>query len=223
ELPSLPRCAFDAVVGFDVALDEPFLRDTLALLRPGGRLITIDSSSDPDEQPLKALEAAGYVRILVETGAECPLPVGTLARGERVHETEDTLERVRVSVGGEQADTALANYKGRFLHLLIQQTPNLPVWKLEPGQSVEWRAAALQNASGPALLAFSSLPAAVAFMQEAVLSGLVQGISKIAKFRRATALGWTHPVLLNPSLETAIQGAVAFIDIDPSSAEQPDE
>ncbi|MCK6576553.1 MAG: hypothetical protein L6Q98_00465 [Anaerolineae bacterium] len=43
EMASLARRAFDSVASFDVALDEAFLRDVPALLRPTGRLITVDS------------------------------------------------------------------------------------------------------------------------------------------------------------------------------------
>jgi len=40
---------------------------------------------DPSEAFVKTLEAADYTRILVEVGAECPLPVGALMRGEKPH------------------------------------------------------------------------------------------------------------------------------------------
>lgn len=216
--------SFDAVVSFDLSLADPFLSDAMRLLRPGGRLITIDSEQDPDEEAVKILESAGYDRILVETGAECPLPVGRLARGEKPHTTGDTLARVRVATVGEGIDVSLANFKGRFVHLLIQQTPNMPVWKRTPDTPIRWRAAVVDEESGDkSLLAFSSLPSAVSFMQDAVLNGKLPDVNKVAKFKREIAQTWQHLVWLNPTTEAFADRPTSFVDVDRSTAEAPDE
>lgn len=223
-LGALPAEVFDAVVSFDTPLMGGFLAEALRLLRPGGRLITIDSERDPDENAVKTLEASGYTRILVEVGAECPLPVGMLARGEKPHTTDDTLARVRTATSRDSAARALTDYRGRFVHLLIQQTPNLPAWKLTPDTPIQWRVIAVTEESGDSmLLAFSSLPSAVAFMQEAVLKGRIRDVNKVAKFTVETARTWDHFVWLNPSSEALADRPVSLIDVDPSTAETPDE
>ena len=57
------------------------------------------------------------------------------------------------------------------------------------------------DAGDPLLLAFSSLPNAVAFMQPAVIAGTIKDVNKVAKFSRATAQDWR--VLINPALDAA--------------------
>ncbi|MDZ4768585.1 MAG: hypothetical protein SGJ24_05610 [Chloroflexota bacterium] len=225
-LSALPADSFDAIAAFDVPLDHRFLRDARRLLRAGGRLITIDSERDPDQSMVGALESAGYTRILVEMGAECPLPVGTLARGEQPHDTDDTLARVAIAADRDPRVT-LENFSGRALHLLIHQTPNLPPWKLSPETPIIWRAASYGRDDAPlddtALLAFTSLPSAVAFMQQAVLRGIVYDVNKVARFQRAVALTWDMPVLLNPSIEAVLDGAITWTPIDRAQADQPEE
>lgn len=219
-LASLPDGGFDAVTAYDIPLDSDFLAQVRRLLRPGGRLITVDSELDPDEGAVHTLEQAGYTRILVETGVECPLPVGRLARGEQPHLTDDTLARV-AGATARDARAALEGFRGRSVHLLIQQTPNLPAWKRPTTTPVVWQAVALAQADGPELLAFTSLPAAVAFMQSAVLAGTVRDVNKVAKFPRETALTWSWPILLNP--EPQALTAVAWLPIDPALADTPEE
>ena len=166
----------DAVVAYTNAVNDNFLNAAMVVLRPGGRLIVVDpDQDDPKEEHVSTLEGAGYTRILVETAAECPLPMGVLMRGEKPHTTDDTLERVQQVAARDYAGTKdeaaselafanLANFKGRYVHLLVRQTPNKPAWSLEAGEFVTWQAAALETPVGTALLAFSSLPQAVAFM-----------------------------------------------------------
>src|SRR5664279_3794743 len=104
--------AFDAVVAYGETLDDEGLHAALHALRPGGRLIGIDPQGEPDSALVKRLESAGYCRILVEELAE----TGVLLRGEKSHVTDDTLARIQ-SVAAR--DQALAEFKGRYLHLLI--------------------------------------------------------------------------------------------------------
>ncbi len=144
--------------------------------------------------------------------------VGVLMRGEKPHVTDDTLVRIQ-SVAAR--DAAQPEFKGRYLHLLIQQTPNKPVWALEPGEAVEWRAVALADADAPLLLAFSSLPNAVAFMQPAVLSGGIRDVNKVAKFSRAAAQGWR--LWINPPLDVLDTRELVLVPVDPAAAEASDE
>jgi len=87
----------------------------------------------------------------------------------------------------------------------VTQTPNKPAWKLSPDEKLEWRAATLLDpATGrPALLAFSSLVKAVAFMQSAILAPLrvINGVNKVAKFKAEVAQSWELPMILNPAFE----------------------
>lgn len=213
----------DSVVAFGALPDGVVLAEALRALRPGGRLIVVDPDGEPEEQWVKALEAAGFTRILVETAAECPLPTGVLMRGEKPHVTDDTLARVQ-QVAGQDADLLdLANYNGRYLHLLIQETPNKPVWVREADEPIQWQAVAIEREGVAHFLAFSSLPKAVGFMQPAVLDGRIRDINKVAKFSLQTAQTWTVPVLLNPTVSVFDSGALRLLVIDPTTAETPDE
>lgn len=211
--------SFDAVAAFDTDPDSPLLDAALTALRPGGRLIIMSSRGEPDAAHVVTLESHGFTRILVETGAECPLPVGVLMRGERPHQTDDTHARVKIGAAADGDSQTLADYAGRFVHLLIRQTPDKPAWKLRADEPLEWEAVTLDGA----LLAFSSLPKAVAFMQPVVVTGQILGVSKVAKFSKQTALGWPHAVILNPTPDSLENGVLGVISIDPDSAETPDE
>jgi hypothetical protein len=203
--------SIDAIVAYDAALTDERLRALLAALRPGGRLIAVDPEGEPSAALVKRLEAAGYTRILVEE----MLP-GMLMRGEKPHTTDDTLARIESVAARDQAE-----FRGRYVHLLVRQTPNKPVWALRQGEAVAWEAVALATGGEPVLLAFSSLPKAVAFMQPAVVSGRVRDVNKVAKFSRAAAEGWK--LLVNPALGALDGGALVMIPVDPALAETPDE
>ncbi|MEO8393635.1 MAG: hypothetical protein ABI700_11655 [Chloroflexota bacterium] len=205
---------FDAVVAYGAALDDESLRVALDALRPGGRLIVLDPQGDASSLHVKRLEAAGYTRILVEELAE----TGVLMRGEKPHITDDTLARIQSVAARDQAN---APFKGRYIHLLIRQIPNKPVWALKGGESVAWQAVALSDDAGYLLLAFSSLPNAVAFMQPAVISGGIKDVNKVAKFSRTTAQNWR--LVINPPVEILHGREVILVPIDPASAETPDE
>ena len=203
--------SIDAVVAYDAPLSDDALRALLDALRPGGRLIAVDTAGEPSAALVKRLESAGYIRILVEE----MLP-GVLMRGEKPHVTEDTLARIESVAqrdGGE--------FRGRYVHLLVRQAPNKPAWALNPGEAVVWKAVALAGEGDPVLLAFSSLPKAVAFMQPAIVSGLVKDVNKVARFSRATAEGWK--LLINPTLEALTGHTIVMLPVDPALAETPDE
>ena len=214
---------FDAIVVFDTLIDAEFLTAARVVLRPGGRLIALDPNGMPDETHVRTLENAGYGRILVEAGVTSPSPLGVLMRGEKPHLTADTLARVKVAADKDAPTLDAAAYSGRYIHLLIKQTPNKPVWALHEGETVSWEAAALVLGDEQVLLAFSSLPKAVSFMQPTILRGAIVGVTKVAKFSRQTAVGWPGRLLINPDVGVLDGQTLNFVPIDPASAETPDE
>lgn len=211
-------------------IDAVFLNQALRAMRPGGRLIMGDPDGAADEAHVRRLEAAGFTRILVEALDELP---GVLMRGEKPHTTADTLERVNLVAALDSAQKAardaaqpeaathqgLAGFRGRYVHLLVKQTPNKPVWALTPDDVVAWDAVAVEVDGEARALAFSSLPNAVAFMQAAVLAGTIRDVNRVAKFSRETAAGWVFPVLVNPSPDVLTGYSLTGIAIDPATAE----
>lgn len=171
------------------------------------------------------LATAGYVRILSEDTLQ---RWAVLSRGEKPHaEDATTLERVKIGAEDKQATTSrilrgneLLSLRTHYLHLLVRQIPNKPVWTLQPDEKIEWSAVAL--AESQTLLTFTSLPKAVEFMQTAVLAGLIKDISKMPKFSRQTAAGWDVPVWVNPTLDD-IQDNIIWHEVDPATAEASDE
>ena len=212
--------AYDAAVAFDLDLDDALLTACLTALREGGRFIAVQSRGVVSESYMRRLRDRGYVRILVEPALD---ELGVLIRGEKPHSTADTRARIQ-SVARADADSLdLNRFGGRYIHLLIQQQPNKPVWKLDEGEAISWRAAALQRDLAPVLLGFSSLPKAVGFMQPAVLSGFIMGVNKVGKFSIEGAGKLERKIVLNPVLETLAGETMTFVDVDSSLAEAPDE
>lgn len=214
-----PADSADAIALFDRLPETFILNHALKALRPGGRLIVILPQAAPSNAFVRLLEAHGYIRILVEPALEGQ---GALIRGEKPHTTADTHERVDVAASRDANMLTLETYRGRYIYLLVVQTPNKPVWRLEPDESVSWQAAVLQQDDGLTLLAFTSLPKAVSFMQVAVMQGLLSGINKMGKFTRQVASTWPYRLWLNPTPE-AIQHPITFIPVDHETAEAPDE
>ncbi|TVR23852.1 MAG: hypothetical protein EA396_02685 [Anaerolineaceae bacterium] len=209
----------DAVVALDYVLNDAFLSASLSVLRAGGRLIVANRRGDVREALGRRLEAAGYVRILVEA-----VPGGgLLMRGERQHDTADTLARIRHAAAQDADRLDLTTFKGRYVHLLIQQTPNKPAWHMTPDEPITWRALAIRRGEDQAVLAFSSLPKAVGFMQPAILSGHIKDVNKVGKFRRERAAQWPFKVLVNPHQDVLADAELTFITVDHRLAEAPDE
>lgn len=216
----LPSGSMDAVIGVDTALERPLLESILAVMRPGGRMILIHREGEPDGQFVSVLEAAGFTRILVEAAVENQ---GVLIRGEKPHRTVDTAARIQQTASLDDDLIEQAAYTGRYLFLLIRQLPNKPVWKLAPEEQIEWRAAVLRQDGAYRLLAFSSLPKAVSWMQTAVMRGWIRDVNKVAKFRKEAAFDPGLTLLLNPAHEIFDAALLDFIQIDPALAEAPDE
>lgn len=214
----------DAAAGIGPLPADDRLRAALAALRPGGRLIWIDPEADPDLDRLvttgRHLERLGFVRILVEAA---DAGHGLLIRGERTHVEIATADRIAVATAQESSAGDLAGYRGRYLFLLIRQTPYKPAWRIEPGERIDWHAAAVVLDGQPTLLAFSSLPQGVAFMQPAVIGGLLKDIHRIAKFPRAAQAEWAQPVRLNPPLTLLTGRDLRMIAVDPAAAIVGDE
>lgn len=220
-----PSDAVDSIVALDypAALDDAFLQAAWHALRPGGRLIMVDSASDPDKALVQALEQNGHTRILVETAAECPMPLGVLMRGEKPHTTDSTFARIKVAANVDADNLTLDAFDGPYVFLLVAQTPNKPVWALKEGETLEWQAVTLHDGGEQHLLAFTSLPKAISFMQPAVMQGIVTDINKVGKFSRATAQTWNYPVQLNPTLDAVRGREITLVPVDPTTAEAPDE
>lgn len=204
--------SFDAITALDVPVTSELLENALTTLRPGGRLILVDSDGVAEESHVRILEMAGFTRILVED---------VLMRGEKPHTEERTVDRILQVANQDAPSASLQDYRGRFVYLLIEQTPNKPVWALRPDDLIEWRAVSVGE--DETLLVFSSLPRAVAFMQPAVMAGLVTGVNKVAKFKREVVLNWTRPLLLNASIDVLKGQAVNLVSVDHDAAEAPDE
>lgn len=217
---TLAEDSVDAVVAYDVALDSPLLNRVLQVMRAGGRFTVVLPSEKITSDYVDLLENHGYVRILVEPAVD---DLGVLIRGEKTHTTDDTLQRIQQVATADADMLDLATFKGRYVHLLIRQTPNKPVWKLQPDEKIEWQAIAIQREGEMILLGFSSLPKAVGFMQPAVVENVIQDINKVGKFSKETASSWAWSVLLNPMLDFIRSETLTLVEIDPTTAEVSDE
>jgi len=204
---------FDAVVGY--AAPDPTLDNLEACyqqLRPGGRLI-LAAQAEP-KSLFEALRQGGFIHCLVE-----PQPDGwVLYRGERPPEGATLIE---LSEG--ETERAL---EAPFFFIPVTQTPNKPVWRLAPNETIQWQAPTrIDPTSGqPNLLVFSSLLRAVAFMQRAVLANTVHGINKVGKFPNALVKSWGQTFLLNPTfhwVRNLMPGP--FVEVDPQVAITGDE
>jgi hypothetical protein len=210
---------FDAVIAMEYILNDRFLRMVLPILRHGGRLIIANSRASMTlAQYGNRLETMGYVRILIE---DIPLESskGVLMRGEKAHITDDTHQRIQTVARNEAEFIPLSDYTGRFVHILIRQTPNKPPWRLSPDDIIQWDAVTINGM----IIGFSSLPKAVSFMQPSVLMNKLYGVNKVAKFTRDRVHDWGRAVIINPPLTIWDDAQSGFISLNPYDAEAPDE
>ncbi len=211
----------DAIVVLNPRLTDDLLQGARSSLRPGGRLIMVDSDRVPSDALVRTLQEAGLTRILVEPAL--PDGRGVLMRGEKPHETADTLARIDSVAAIDDTLVDFSGYTGQYVYLLIRQTPNKPAWSLQPGEQVTWEAAAIGGYEGAVLLAFTGLPRAVAFMQPLVVSGQIKDVNKVAKFRRDVAQSWGRTAILNPPAGTVEGREILFVPVDLALAEASDE
>jgi hypothetical protein len=217
----------------------------MRVLRPGGRLILFDPRGEDNlldriaslfrprdalAQRALVLKAAGFARALAEK-----FGAGILSRGEKPYPSLSTVERIARTAALDASADSLQIVdsadlpsigRGRFVFLLVKQTPDKPPWAIQPGEPIRWDAAMVSDQADsdrPYLLAFTSLPKAVQFMQPAVTAGLLKGVNKVAKFDRSVAPQWATDALLNPPFAVVrASGRYAFngamLAVDPSSA-----
>lgn len=185
------------------------------------------------EEMTARLTAAGFARVLTERAVE---GYGVLSRGERPYQVgTSTVARIAQTAapdGALSADALAAMdaaqlpaaAKGRHLFLLVRQSPDKPAWALQPGDIITWDAATVTDGEGRAtLLAFSSLPKAVQFMQPAVTANRLVGVNKVAKFDKSIAQTWEGRALLNPPFAALADSAVFRFEgqtlrVDPGAA-----
>jgi ubiquinone/menaquinone biosynthesis C-methylase UbiE len=177
---------------------------------------------------------AGFARVLTERAME---GYAVLSRGEKPYPDPDlsTMQRIartaaidRATADWQIVDSAALPTmgRGRFVFLLVRQTPDKPPWAIQPGETIRWEAAMVSDTADhhrPYLLAFTSLPKAVEFMQPAVTSGVLKGVNKVARFDKAAAPQWAAGVLLNPPFERLRKSgqyafAGAWLAVDPARA-----
>jgi len=180
------------------------------------------------------LEGAGFERVLTEKAVE---GYGVLSRGEKPYTQYSAEQRIQMTAARDTSAPQLTGLKplaagelaaalrGNFVFVLVRQRPDKPAWALKPEDKLEWFAAAAYSGSGlVGLLAFSSLPKAVEFMQAAVKAGRLPGISKIAKYEKGAAAGWPSPTLLNPDWAALADVSLrADVQIDPNRAVMGEE
>ena len=181
----------------------------------------LQSRGSVSESQARMLRENGYARLLGGAGAGRPRRLAARRKATSDGRHRPARSRSVARADGDLLD--LEQYAGRYLHLLIRQLPNKPVWKLTGEETITWQAAAFDDGARQVLLAFSSLPKAVGFLQPAVLEGLIRDVNKVAKFSRDTAHSWTWAVVLNPTLDSIQGKLLTTVQLDPASAEAPDE
>ena len=195
------RQAIDSVI----ASDMTFAVEAMMRLRPNGRAIFLlpNTAEAISETLVETLASAGFVRILMEAVLDNTY---VLVRGERPTEYTSTINRMAtiaqtVSNAIEPLEPKQAAEQYRFLYLLVQQHPPVRGW--EQTAQTTWRAKTVRDAATDrvVLLAFTSLPKAVAFMQPAVLAGAIQNVNKLPRYDMDQFLKWGLPLIVNPTFE----------------------
>lgn len=212
---------FDAVAGYDPALGR-WINEIRRVLRPGGRLLLMATARPDRAEGWRAgLVQGGWIHVY----STDDLGEGVLVRGERPPAVSDTVGRIAAvaardgardeGVHGVRLNPATDDLSavGRYVFLLVVQTPNKPVWQLAEGEIPEWRAVRVADGSPRAVvLAFGSLVKAVQFMQAAVLAGWLDGVNKVAKFPPEAARGWDFELWVGPSLDE-VRGWLPVADV----------
>lgn len=209
----LPANGCDAILAHNQQPQTGFLNEARRVLRPGGRLILLDALPADVTNPeryARQLEQAGFARVF---GERLSGSGWVISRGEKVapqHIIRRAGRPVPEATSQLLYGDSLRDLPVTSVFLLIRQTPVQPSWLLPAGTPIHWEALSIvdmESGTGEHItLAFSALPTAVAWMQPAVRTGKIQGVTRIARFAKSTAITWPFALLLNP--------AAAIIDFD---------
>lgn len=197
-------------------------------LRPNGRAIFLvpHTADVSPEAVAQTLTAAGLVRILAEVVLN---DAYLLARGERPTEHFRTTDRIAAiaqtapnAIDAVAITAAAQQY--RSLHVLVRQDPPARGWN-EAQPNLTWHAFTVREAQTDrvALLAFTALVKAVAFLQPAVIAGAIQTVNKLPRYEMDQFLKWNLPLIVNPTFEVLHEDQrfdfqSPPLEIDPSRA-----
>ncbi|MCB9452611.1 MAG: hypothetical protein H6672_14330 [Anaerolineaceae bacterium] len=196
----------DVVVAYDVRLSQSLLEMVLAILRPGGCLIVVNPAGKVTPALVTLLEDAGYTQILIEPALTQPGPVGVVLRGEKRPATHHEVRHIPSPTERRQE---------RHVHLLVRQI-------VDDSSTLIWQAVGVANEDETVLLAFSTLPKAIQFMQPAVVTGRIQDVNKVARFNWTVMKSWPQSFMLNPTDDILESYPVVFVPVDPDTAETVD-
>jgi len=189
-----------------LASELSFAPKAASSLRPNGRAIFLvpNTADVSTEAVVQTLTAAGLVRILSESVLN---EAYLLARGERPTTQARTTDRIATiaqvapnPIEVVEIEEAVQQY--RSLHLLVRQDPPARAWN-EAQPNLTWQALTVQDAWADrvVLLAFTSLVKAVAFMQPAVIAGVIHNINKLPRYEMDQFLKWNLPLIVNSTFE----------------------
>jgi hypothetical protein len=228
----------DATVASDIA----HVQSAVASLRPNGRAIFLIPNTEgiATESIIEALTSNDLTRILTESVLDHTF---ILARGERPTDQssplryedlrERTTDRIATMAQIESTSIEILNLDQAVrcyphLHLLVKQDPPSRGWDDMPPDTI-WDAMTVHDAQSNqnVLLAFTSLVKAVAFMQPAVLAGVIHGVNKLPRFETERIIGG-HLLIINPVFERLREDQrfnfdSPSIEIDPALAMKSNE
>ena len=210
-----------------LASELSFAPEAASILRPNGRAIFLvpNTTDVAPEAVVQTLTAAGLVRILMEAVLD---DAYLLARGERPTEHAHPTARIAAIAqlapnASEVVEATEIAQQYRSLHLLVRQNPPMRGWTAE--SDFTWQAITVRDtqADRVVLLAFTSLVKAVAFMQPAVIAGVMSNVNKLPRYETELLIKWNLPLIVNPTFE-ALREDQRFdfqsppLEIDPFAA-----
>ena len=226
----LASCSLDAVSALSPSIEDhtQWFKEVLRVLRPGGRfMMYINLTKTANMAAI--LADNGFARVLGEV-----IEKGTLIRGEKPYDADQTTVERTAQTSQSNKNTTIVlsmgrdyeQIRARFLYILIWQLPNKPVWRMTAADVITWSTPQIETFNGTQVLAFTSLPKAVAFMQRAVLADFINDINRIVKFEKTIVADWNQTILLNPDSSIMHNGqriSAQGFAVDPSQAEAADE
>ncbi|HZY45312.1 MAG TPA: hypothetical protein VFF70_11235 [Anaerolineae bacterium] len=193
----------DATVTSDVA----HARAAFTYLRPNGRAIFLipNKAGVTTELLVEALSSNGLTRILTESVLGDSF---ILARGERPTDQSRPTDRIAAIARIDASSIEILNldqaaHRYPHVHLLVRQDPPSRGWD-DRQPNATWQAVTLHDTQSDqvALLAFTSLVKATAFMQPAVLADVIQGVNKLPRFETGRLIDRAEAVIINPAFGT---------------------